>query len=1148
MNSIEFKRLLFNPKSDKGSLFGQLKRDSTYNSFFKIIEGSISHPLTKSLLLSGSLPTNYSLIRQGRPVAHSGNLIGELAWHIYAIKYHSEKLNEFIKRKVEFDKFMLLNRYEEAEAVLDWIELNICKSTWSIENRFLLLEYKEGVEANWTRLSDFVKEVHDPLLLYIAENLSKRAENKISYFRFRNLLANQINDIEGPNEFREYLCFKLNYPAYHGFENFSFFLALESISPVIDRYLLVRDTLVEIVGAQNQEQIAAIAPVLTDISSTIADPILQQLELAVNPTHLHNLTANADILELLDLYTRGNYDECIKRIPFILQDVPMSVESYEIYAKALLELRMPFRATGISPLVDQILGCLYDIFSRSDGTDQATEKLLKVISSFYSTGWAKQLFTIVSVHGNFSKESLVYDFLFLAYSNCHNPRLLNHIVNQETKAKLKDFFEHAYSANMAFIVNDLISNSNLEGLEHNGNISLKRKQLYKGRILRQLERYADACVHYEALIGQPNLSVTAYEEIIQCLFDSYLRQGSLHEAAVLLVSHFLKNQYLVSKLKKDELLSQLEKVGYKDHEKAIDFSIFFNLATNDPYKQYVAYDIFLSAHNVERPSQLFDRASNFPPEKFLYFLREVCTPQILQYSYVFEGSDDIDNERLLVLRELLLLDKDNENIYIRSITEISQNSIIRKAIREVNKGRITVNVQQLKTIEANNVKEGFSRYQELSHYAKSKELLAVDTSSKMINEYLNSINEEKIKSKIVYTNDPAFITFKVMFLEIRDKFILSTEYGLDGYLSTRIRHGTLLNHLRSVFESLNLISQKDGSGKYQINEYWLDKIPYALIDKRDAIQNSIKAFSKKIDDYTEFIIKELIQIKTEKYQKKPNALFDYSVSQVELANIFASVRESINDYETFLEFVFQYLETKTKILLSKVRDEFNQAIKDHYNNLISDFQIEVRTLVGDSAFVDLTSSIAKCSTYIQNELRNVSEWFHISDPTTNLTLDLKSIIHTSLEITNSIFPNNKIKPKRINIGFDYPIVGALNLIYIVKILLDNIIIHSGLTGDEKQVEISSESNEESLTLIFSNAISSTINLNDMILKLEAVKNRWTTNPDDFDRLTTEGGSGFDKIRKILAYDMSRKNFQFDYTIADQQLTISIQFNVKIQDV
>src|SRR5690606_8186997 len=108
---------------------------------------------------------------------------------------------------------------------------------------------------------------------------------------------------------------------------------------------------------------------------------------------------------------------------------------------------------------------------------------------------------------------------------------------------------------------------------------------------------------------------------------------------------------------------------------------------------------------------------------------------------------------------------------------------------------------------------------------------------------------------------------------------------------------------------------------------------------------------------------------------------------------------------------------------------------------------------------------------IQNELRNVSEWFHLSDPTTNLTLDLKSVIHTSLEITNSIFPNNKINPKSIDIDFDYPIVGALNLIYIVKILLDNIIIHSGLTGDEKEVEISSESKDNSLTLVFSNAIS-----------------------------------------------------------------------------
>ena len=81
--------------------------------------------------------------------------------------------------------------------------------------------------------------------------------------------------------------------------------------------------------------------------------------------------------------------------------------------------------------------------------------------------------------------------------------------------------------------------------------------------------------------------------------------------------------------------------------------------------------------------------------------------------------------------------------------------------------------------------------------------------------------------------------------------MLSKEYGLDGYLSTRIRHGTFLNHIRSVFEAHNLMSQKSSDGLYRDNEYWKDRFPQPLHGKSVQLQNEIKRFSKTIDDLTE---------------------------------------------------------------------------------------------------------------------------------------------------------------------------------------------------------------------------------------------------------------------------------------------------------
>jgi hypothetical protein len=328
-------------------------------------------------------------------------------------------------------------------------------------------------------------------------------------------------------------------------------------------------------------------------------------------------------------------------------------------------------------------------------------------------------------------------------------------------------------------------------------------------------------------------------------------------------------------------------------------------------------------------------------EKQICFLREVCKVDVLKHSYYFANKDELDNERLALLDELLKIDKKNETNYIKEITSITQTSAVKKALQEVNKGRITINVDQLKGVEANNIKEGFNRYIELAKFSKSRNIQGIDVTGKQLTEYYNQLNEE-LKSKVIYTNDPAFISFKMMFLDMRDKFILSKEYGLDGYLSTRIRHGAFQNYIRSVFESEKLISQKNAAGQYLDLEFWKNKMPFYLSNKLEELQNAIHEFSKKIDDYTEYVVKELIQVKTEKYNKKPNALFDYSVNQLELASIFKITRDVIKDHQTFINLIFSFLIEKTEFLLKDIKSYFIHEIANSYIDIMDKFHDQVK--------------------------------------------------------------------------------------------------------------------------------------------------------------------------------------------------------------
>jgi hypothetical protein len=1143
MKSEEFKRLLYLPKTDKIKLFAQLKASGDAELFEKTIRQCISHPLTRKLIFSNPLPQKYEEIRQSRVVSNTGNIEGEIIWNIYAIKSYFKEINEFILLKKQFENFFLLDNLIEADKILNNIENNISKSLWSLENRFLLKEYKDGTESNWSFLSELSKKTEDPFLLFFIENYSKRAESKIPYFRFRNIFDTQINEINGPVSFKEYICFRLNYIGYFGFVNYPFILTVESISPIIDRYLLLRDVIIDLYSQQEVNSKPFLEKTISKLAENLThDNTLNNICGLFEPEKVLAKSDTSEIGNIIDNYTKGLYKDCVELIPNALTRNPSSIELYEIYIKSLIESNTDFTKPNISRIIDEVLHDLFNVYSRNGKSDESSEKLLKLSLSFYSFNWARQLFSLLSCQNNINYSNKTYQLLYPVFSEIFNPRLILFLNDQE-----KFYSDKNNTKIKTVVLHSLINSGQFESIQKDSNLSSQRKPLYIGRAMMKAKKYEEAKSHFEKLYNSKNISITAFEEIINYLFYIYIKLKYYREAIILFVNNYLQNKSIITRFKTNEFLRTIEKNNCSGLENLIDLPIFFKIISDDPYQQYVAYDIFISNYNLHRPQEVFKIRDKFEPNKYIYFLREVCTSDILHHSYYFEGSDDIDNERIFVLRELLKIDKINESIYIKELAEVSQASNIRRAIREVNRGRITVNVQQIKNIESSNIKEGFNRYKDLSNYAKNKELVGIDSTSKLISEYLKNLNEEKQQKSSNQIKDPAFISFKVLFIELRDKYLLSKEYGLDGYLSTRIRHGAFQNHIRSVFESIDLIAKKDKDGNYLDVETWKDRLPYVLYLRVNDIQAAIKRFSKKIDDLTEYIVKELLQVYTEKHLSKPNAIFNYSFTLEYLWVVFSYVKDNIKDYERFLEYVFRELEVFTETRLEIVRNMFHNETKENYFDIITDFHSEIKSIVGDNSFVDLTSSIIKCKTNIQNELENISEWFYLSNPSTDLILDLKTLIRTSVEITNTIYPNYKISPKIIT-NTDIPIYGSIHFIYIMRILIDNIISHSGLESNKLVIEIKSDFNDNNKMFIsVKNNFADYIEIDKLNATLNDIKEKWKTDINSLDKINIEGGSGFDKIRRILLFDLGSKNYEFNYCIEDRNLSIIISLDVKIQE-
>lgn len=1153
MKIEEFKKGLFNQKQNKRVLFGNLKLSENINDLRKIFKHYHTNPLFKALIGKSDKPTSVEDLVEIRSIGFTKKLSHELNWTIVNCEQHIDHINNFLIKKQAYETKFLLDEYDSAGAVLKEIEQEHGISIWLLENQLLLKEFKDGVKENWSLLSDLSKTISNPYILFFLEKLSKRAEKNISYFRYKNLFTNLANELGVSSIFNEYLCFKFSYSSFVGYENFDYYLWLESQFPVVDRYLSLIDILNEL--ATNNHQFGETSEFkmrILDLNQNFKDARLKQLQNWIDKTITYILPESENALSIIDLFGYQEYEKCVSLISRYIEENPLCIELYEIYVKSLIELRKGFIPINTHRvLINQILESLYNIYSRNDTNEESVENLLKIVQSFSSSSWAKVLLGQVANKINFSATVGNYAHYSFINSNINNPRVIVAFGNNHVAAY--EAFKNIYPNSISVKIQGYISSLEPDLPE----LAITKKQIYKGRKLLKDNIFDKAVAHYEKILSAQNLTIPYYEEVIRNLYISYIATSRLNHAIKLYCHNFLDNKYLISSLEAEDLLTAIDQIDISSVSDNIELPIFFNIVGADFYSQYVAYDSFLSSIGADRATEIPDFTA-FEPKAVIYFLKNVCKSDVMHYSLTFESSDDIENERIAILRVLTELDSKNDLEYFEEIADITQKSSIRNAIREVNKGKITININQLKSAEALNIKESFSRFRELASFTRNKDLVAIDSTSEILKTYLSNYeNENELFDKVVFTNDPAFITFKLMFSELRDKFILSKEYGLDGYLSTRIRHGTLKNHLRSLFESLNLITQKTNDDTYVENVYWENKLQNDGLNR--FLQTALKEFSRDIDNLADYIIKELIQVKTEKYLDKKAALFDYSFTQESLGTIFKHVRDAnFKDYNEFLDLIMNILIARTEDNLEVVRNVLTNRMQEKFHYTITQLQNSIKLYDIDKYLPELSSSILKSNTDIQQELENIAAWFNLTEQTSNLILDNETIIKTAVEITNSIYPNSKIYPTINDQTYLY-LSGQYcpQLIYINRILLDNIITHSGLNTDTLNVIISANLNQTKetresystvLNLSYLNNIAPEIDKELLKQKLSLLKEKFNDPESKFENINFEGGSGFEKIKRILTIDLNIKEYHLDFILDKNNIEVKLSIRVTIKSV
>ncbi len=1116
-------------------------------------------------VFGNQLPKKYTELRNEISTYPKNDFAKEIFWYTNDFIELHEHVNSFLKMQNTFECNFLAGNYIDARKSLEQIEQIVCVSQWGIEKNLLLGEYETGFKRNKEILTEIIDNQNNQLTNLLSKYQSIRVEKNLSYFKYEEIIQKLINPYKDISA-KEYLYFKLDFFNQSIYSNKGFILSIENPSSLIDKY----ESFIQLILLSlsendiSDETLDIIKGSLNKLIDVVEDNriINSLLSLGEKP-QINVNNQNLIFLKIIDLYSCGKYDSAINELRLFLPKNANQFDLYEIYIRAIIFSNKEFvNLFNPDTIAGKCLESLYNIFSKNEKTQTSLIQSEKIYNSIGNCTWSYKYFTLIK-----SEYSVNHDFVnTLKYSSLSSqhfsPSVALYIKDKTTlkyfltEIKRTDFF---ITANLYEQITNVQFNNTIT--RFSGDIDPFISELYYAKAIQSIGNHDIALESYYSILNNPNFETIVHQqhsklEIVYGILTCLLELGNIKDAVVLVARENISNPNFSNKLRSLYLINQL--INNDDDEifQEISTSIFLhqyqiNINPND---LWITYDNFLSSHGLSYPKEIESIIEKFEINKVVYFLKHICKQEVFDSSYLFETQDELDNERIEICSILTRFDSENFEEYINEISEINRSILIRKGIKQMDESKIYVDVKGIKRSIYKDIKESFDRSLNLLNLSLDQiQKLDLESENVIIPYYGKSSETKKVEfsdSNIKITSYSRFQQFLDIFYKIRDKFIASNEFGIDTYLSMRIRHGTLLGEIRSVFENNFLVTKKeDNSPNYKNNIYW-NKLKLSSPDIERDFKLILADFSKKIDDISEELKNKKIQIKTER--RESEGFFDYSFDDNELLKIFRDRVGAIEDFDEFFEEIINILWERTELNLFKIRDDISENIKPTMVKLLVKLSEDIEILIQKSDYPEvneLIRNITICQTDIKNELDKVASWFKRTNSKTINEFFIQLPIDSTLTTLKRLFKDyNNLGPV-LNIDCDVKFEGEFfpHFSYIFQNLLHNVIQHSKLEYTKLKVRIDVKEFENNLSIIIQNNFSETINLDDLNIKIHKTRQSLLQSIDN-DRIRAEEGTGYLKIQKTLKSDLSRDSFRIDIDNVDNNRIFKTEINFSITNL
>ncbi|WP_157273804.1 hypothetical protein [Thiobacillus denitrificans] len=1037
---------------------------------------------------------------------------GELLWCASILSLYVEELNQFIKQRDGYYKAYADGDYDRAEAIIDKIQESFGFSLWLLGNRLLLRQVTKGLQAQKTLLEDVLStEGINQFVAWITYFISVRAEDNVSYSSFEAELA-EVLEIRW---LRDYVRLHLLPYEFASIEDSGLPIAVEEPHPIIDRFETFVAMCLNACAKSKREELCHVLSALEQVGD-IDDLSIRRMMAVLRDGYI---PSQCGFLATADAYTEGRYQDILDS----------GCDGLELLSRAYGFLECRPQIDGRSCLRDQIVALMYDVSSLSSDASKSRQTLKKLALLCPDRSLTLEVTAFLQRTNDYVAADAPSDLdVAMALSrSLDNPWSTSALDRVCSGAPWLAQLSAAHPSSPALKLRRALTTGDVAAVERNEMLLPSYRQaMYVGHIRLRTGDFISAASHYSLAIDSSIDFISHAAK--RALFKAYYANGQLYEAVQLAIDQALTTPSSAQSFPLEALARQY--LNFENARSSIDLAVLLHLATrygNAKLERDLSniYENVMEAEGVDRPSALQDRVSSYNRDRLIYFLRYICVPRVLDDTTCFDSVEEIDLERISICQLLLEVDPQNVASYQAEIRAITRGSEVANLLCKMQTSKIYVDEAGIREVLEASLAESLARYLKL--LSSPSLAYQAEKLSKRLSEMLSSKGHPEFKALKLPASELEGL-FNAMLLEVISEFALNPAYGLDTHVSTSIRHGAFEGHLRRPLVIEDLLCLKKDK-EYVLPSTWHRKLQNLTVSDFDLLQRQLAKFSQRFDEIVLEYLKGKLHVRL---LGDDVAMFDFHAGPAETQSLMDGItpNTTLNDLADRLIAHCWHLTTRS---LDAIRADLLNSAAKQIGSAFDTLVRGVESKIEHSTVTPFINAVARARTAFQIAIEDVADWFQRPTDLSRDPLDIEVATHVALQQIANCYVQNPIHPV-LNLTIGEKIDGRMldGLCEILFILLQNIILHSGLGEQRTEVFISARRQDESLILECKSKLGDEVSL--MERRESAVEAMGRYERDSALKMARkEGGSGLSKVWRIAEFDL-RVQHRIELSVTDDR--------------